>query len=82
MNPRSSNDGRNGSILRNASPKGAKGVSFEATQIFEENQIGRRDRDHSSSTDPLVTDSGSDDDQSRVKVNFNNYCRVNKVQEI
>lgn len=80
MNPRSSNDGRNGSILRNASPKGAKGVSFEATQIFEENQIVRRD--HSSSTDPLVTDSGSDDDQSRVKVNFNNYCRVNKVQEI
>lgn len=84
QNQRSSHDGRNNSVQRNASPKGAKGVSFETTQNMDDNVNNRRDRDHSSSTDPLLTDSCSD---SAMSANTPGgaqsiYGRLDRMEEI
>ena len=54
-------DEMRGSIQRNGSPHGGKGVSFETATEKEEPAWKR---DNSSDTSPLVTDSCSDSDNT------------------
>ena len=71
-----------GSLNRNGSPHGAKGVSFETATEKEEPAWKR---EHSTSTSPLVTDSCSESDDkstSRLVMEDQVHVRVDRADVI